>query len=120
MRGILKSGGSIEVEWPLARALQVADQAVGVPVLEELYDHMKATPVSPDLPQIWKELGVDRRAGTVVFNDSATLAPIRMAITSLASRNQESEVRSHCKSEVAGVQETGYPGRIKYRRPIDR
>ncbi len=122
MRGILNSGGNIEVEWPLARALQVADQAVGVPVLEELYDHMKATPVSPDLPQIWKELGVDRRAGTVVFNDSATLAPIRRAITSLASGNQKSEVRSQelQESEVAGVQETGYPGRINYLRPIDR
>jgi len=82
MRGILKSGGSIEVEWPLARALQVADQAVGVPVLEELYDRMKATPLTPDLHQIWKELGVDRQAGTVVFNDSAPLAPIRRAITS--------------------------------------
>jgi hypothetical protein len=85
-RGILKSGGCIEVEWPLARALQVADQAVGVPVLEELYDRMRATPVTPDLPQLWKELGVDRQAGTVVFNDSASLAPIRRAITSPAPR----------------------------------
>ena len=81
MRGILKAGGSIEVEWPLARALKVADQAVGVPVLEELYDQMKAKPVTPDLPQIWKDLGVDRQAGTVVFDDSAPLAPIRRAIT---------------------------------------
>jgi hypothetical protein len=80
-RGILKGGGSIEVEWPLARALQVADHAVGVPVLEELYDQMKATPVSPDLQQIWKDLGVDRQAGKVVFDDSAPLAPIRRAIT---------------------------------------
>jgi hypothetical protein len=81
MRGILKAGGSIEVEWPLARALQIADQAVGVPVLEELYDRMKATPVSPDLHQLWKDLGVDRQAGKVVFDDSAPLAPIRKAIT---------------------------------------
>ena len=81
MRGILKSGGSIEVEWPLARALQVADEAVGVPVLEELYHQMKATPVSPDLPKLWKDLGVSRQDGTIVFDDSAPLAPIRRAIT---------------------------------------
>jgi hypothetical protein len=82
MRGILKAGGSIEVEWPLARALKVADQAVGVPVLEELYDRMKATPVTPDLHQLWKDLGVDRQGETVVFDDSAPLASIRRAITS--------------------------------------
>jgi len=80
-RGILKSGGSIEVEWPLERALRVADQAVGVPVLEELYDRMKAKPISPDLDQLWKDLGVSRQAGTVVFDDSAPLAAIRRAIT---------------------------------------
>jgi hypothetical protein len=81
MRGILKAGGSIEVEWPLERALKVADQAVGVPVLEELYDRMKAKAVSPDLDQLWKELGVQRQGGTVVFDDSAPLAAIRRAIT---------------------------------------
>jgi hypothetical protein len=80
MRGILKAGGSIEVEWPLARALKVADQAVGVPVLEELYDRMKGTPVTPDLHQLWKDLGVDRQGETVVFDDSAPLASIRRAI----------------------------------------
>jgi hypothetical protein len=80
-RGILKAGGSIEVDWPLERALHVADQAVGVPVLEELYNRMKATPVSPDLDQLWKELGVERRGETVVFDDSAPLAAIRRAIT---------------------------------------
>ena len=81
MRGILKSGGSIEVEWPLERALQVADQAVGVPVLEELYDRMKAKPVTPDLRQLWKDLGVERQGETVVFDDAAPLAAIRRAIT---------------------------------------
>lgn len=81
MRGILKAGGSIEVEWPLARALETADQAVGVPVLEELYNRMKATPVTPDLNKIWNDLGVERQAGTVIFDDATPLAPIRRAIT---------------------------------------
>lgn len=81
MRGILKAGGSIEVEWPLVRALEIADRAVGVPVLEDLYKRMKATPVTPDLNQLWKDLGVERQAGTVVFDDSAPLASIRRSIT---------------------------------------
>jgi hypothetical protein len=84
MRGILKAEGSIEVEWPLERALKVADQAVGVPVLEQLYDRMRAKPVSPDLDQLWKELGVERRGETVVFDDSAPLAAVRRAITARA------------------------------------
>jgi hypothetical protein len=85
MRGILKTGGSIEVEWPLSRALQTADQAIGVPVLEEMYDRMKSNPVSPDLNQLWKELGVERRGETVVFDNSAPFAAIRRAITESAN-----------------------------------
>jgi hypothetical protein len=81
VRGIQKSGGSIEVEWPLERALEAADQAVGVSVLEDLYNRMRATPVSPDLDQLWKELGVERQGKTVVFDDTAPLAAIRRAIT---------------------------------------
>jgi hypothetical protein len=86
VRGIQKSGGSIEVEWPLDRALQAGDQAVGVSVLEDLYNRMKATPVSPDLDQLWKELGVERQGKTVVFDDTAPLAAIRRAITETQSR----------------------------------
>jgi hypothetical protein len=86
VRGIQKSGGSIEVEWPLERALETADQAVGVSVLEDLYNRMRATPVSPDLDQLWKELGVERQGKTVVFDDTAPLAAIRRAITEPQSR----------------------------------
>jgi hypothetical protein len=81
VRGIQKSGGSIEVEWPLERALEAADQAIGVPVLEDLYNRMRATPVSPDLNELWKELGIERHSKTVIFDDTAPLAAIRRAIT---------------------------------------
>jgi hypothetical protein len=87
LRGILKAGGSIQVEWPLERALKIADQAVGVPALEELYDRMKATPISPDLDQLWKSLGVERRGETVVFDNSAPFAAIRRAITESANHD---------------------------------
>jgi hypothetical protein len=81
MRGILKSGGSIEVEWPLERALQVGDQAAGLSVLEELYNKMRATPMAPDLNQLWKELGVSRQGDRTVFDETAPLAAVRRAIT---------------------------------------
>ena len=81
MRGILKSGGSIEVEWPLDRALQVGDQAAGVSVLEDLYNKMQAAPMAPDLNQLWKELGVSRQGDRTVFDDTAPLAAVRRAIT---------------------------------------
>ena len=80
LRGILKSGGSIEVEWPMARALQTADRTVGVPVLERMYDKMKAAPVAPDLDQLWKDLGIKYDGSGVTFDDSAPLAAVRKAI----------------------------------------
>jgi hypothetical protein len=81
MRGILQAGGNIESDWPLVRALETADGATGVPVLAELYARMKATAVKSDLDKLWLELGVQRRGGEIVFDDSAPLASIRRAIT---------------------------------------
>ena len=81
VRGILKAGGSIESEWTLARALEIADRAAGVSVLEELYEKMKAAPFAPDLGNLWQQLGVERRGADTVFNDFAPLAAIRKAIT---------------------------------------
>src|SRR6516162_8326992 len=80
LRAILASGGTIEVEWPLIRALQTADRATGVPVLEQLYEKMRATPVSPDLDQLWKDLGIKFDGKRATFDDSAPLAAVRKAI----------------------------------------
>ncbi len=77
LRGILAVGGSVEVEWPLIRALKAADDAVGVPVMTELYSQMKAAPVEPDLDALWKTLGVEGSASGVAFNDNAPEASIR-------------------------------------------
>jgi hypothetical protein len=81
LRGILSAGGNLESEWPLSRALTTADRAAGVTVLEDLYAKMRASPVAPDLDGLWRQLGVGRWAGTLVFDDSAPLAAIRKAIT---------------------------------------
>jgi hypothetical protein len=81
LRAILNAGGTIESEWTLARALEIGDSATGVPVLRELYDKMKGAPAPVDLSVLWKELGVERRGGTIRFDNSAPLAVIRRAIT---------------------------------------
>jgi hypothetical protein len=81
LRAILKAGGTIDSDWPLTRAFEVGDRATGVPVLRELYSKMKDTPAPVDLDALWKELGVSRRAGQVIFSEDAPLAAVRKAIT---------------------------------------
>jgi hypothetical protein len=81
LRAILRAGGTIESNWPLSRTLETGDRATGVPVLHELYNRMKATPAPVDLSALWKELGVVRRSGKIEFDDGASLAAIRKAIT---------------------------------------
>jgi hypothetical protein len=80
LRAVL-SEGNIESEWSLERAIAVGDKATGVPVLHELYEQMKATPVNVDLDALWKKLGVNAVNGKVVFDDNAPLAAVRKAIT---------------------------------------
>jgi hypothetical protein len=82
LQGIVAAGGSIEVSWPIDRALAVGDRAVGGKVLVSLYEEMsgKASPV--DLTALWKELGVERQGDTAVFDDHAPLAAIRKSILS--------------------------------------
>jgi predicted metalloprotease with PDZ domain len=81
LRGVLSASGGIRSEWPIARALKAGDEAVGVPVLEELYAQMKSTPISPDLAALWRRLGVETKPGDAPFDDLAPEAPIRRAIS---------------------------------------
>lgn len=82
LRGIVRAGGTIEVEWPIERALEAGDRVTGGTTLLSLYRQMrdKAEPV--DLAALWQELGVMRRGTTVIFDDAAPLAAIRKAILS--------------------------------------
>lgn len=81
LRGILDAGGDIRRDWPIEKALQMGDQATRVPVLIPLYDKMKDKPYQVDLPEMWKELGVERTGDTVRFVDSVPLAKTRDSIT---------------------------------------
>ena len=85
LRGIVRAGGNMQHDWPLVRALKVGDDAVGVPVLTELYDQMKATPVTPDLDAMWRDLGVRPSGDSVSFDQSAPQASIVRSI--MASRS---------------------------------
>jgi len=81
LRGILQNDGNVTFNWELSHALDEGDRATGVPVLKELYQAMRATPVYVDLPTLWHKLGIEIDGDTVTFNDNAPLAPIRRAIT---------------------------------------
>jgi hypothetical protein len=81
LRGILAASGGIQSEWPLDRALKAGDEAVGVPVLENLYARISVTPMSPDLAALWSRLGIEQKGDDVTLNDSAPEAAIRRAIS---------------------------------------
>jgi len=80
LRGVLKAGGSIRVDWPLTRVLDLGDQAVGVAVLRPLYEqmHLDSNPV--DLDGLWRRLGVARHGRQVTLDDTAPLAAVRRSI----------------------------------------
>lgn len=81
MRGVLAAGGNFERHWPVARILAAADDAVGVPVLTELYAKMRADPAPADLDALWALLGVGASGERTTLDDTAPGAPIRRAIT---------------------------------------
>lgn len=89
LRGILGAGGDIQKHWNLQDALGAGDHAVGVSVLQPLYAKMKDKPVSVDLATLWAKLGVQSDGAIVRFDDSATLAAIRQAITMAESNAVE-------------------------------
>jgi hypothetical protein len=80
LRAIVNAGGNMETSWPLTRALEVGDRAVGAPVLMGLYEEMNATQLKPDLPQLWRKLGVETAHRPVTFDDTAPWASTRRAI----------------------------------------
>lgn len=75
-----RAGGTIEVDWPLQRAFDIGDRATGTEVLTQLYSDMGVKHASIDLPLLWRQLGVGRREGKIVFDDGAPLANVRRAI----------------------------------------
>ena len=81
LRAIVAAGGSHLADWDVDRTLAIADGATGTTVLGDLYREMRDSPTAPDLSDLWRRLGVDKRDGQVVLDDAAALAEIRRAIT---------------------------------------
>src|SRR5579872_491548 len=79
LRAIAKSGTMLD-DWPLTRALKAGDDAVGVPVLTELYARMKDAPYDPNLPMLWQRLGVNLAGDSVTFDSAAPDASIVTSI----------------------------------------
>jgi hypothetical protein len=82
MRAINRAGGTIDADWPVERAFEIGDKATDGKTLMELYGRMRSAPVMVDLPDLWKQLGIERRDGAVLFDDHAPLAAIRKRIIS--------------------------------------
>lgn len=82
MRGVVAAGGVHDQDWPVSRVLFAADKAIGMTVMSDLYEKMRAAPVSPDLGKLWIELGIVDDGASARFDDRANLAAVRRAITS--------------------------------------
>jgi hypothetical protein len=86
LRAIDRAGGTIEVDWPLERAIEIGDKATGGKTLAELYSKMAFQPVAIDLDHLWEQLGVLRTGGGITLDDHAPLAAIRGAICGHAQK----------------------------------
>jgi basic amino acid/polyamine antiporter, APA family len=80
MKAVLRASGGLSSDWNIDRVFATADAAVGVPVLAELYAQMKDRPFAPDLPALWRSLGIEAEGTAIRLNDQAPLAAVRRAI----------------------------------------
>jgi hypothetical protein len=81
LRAVLAAGGDARARWAIDRFLDVADAALGRPVLRPLYERMALTRGEVDLPALWARLGVVAGHGGVTFDDRAPEAALRRSIT---------------------------------------
>lgn len=80
LRAVVNSGGDHRSHWPLETALATADKATGTTVLMDLYRKWRATAVDPELPELWKQLGIVPQGQSIAFDKNAELAEVRKAI----------------------------------------
>ena len=95
--GIQAAGGNYEQIWSVDRTLAMGDEATGQTVLTEFYNKWRAMPVSPDMPALWKALGIKASGETVQFDSNAPLAKVREAMT--MRRTNAAKVESKAGSQ---------------------
>ena len=75
--------GSYTTDATLKTVLIAGDKGTGTSVLQDLYAKSAHQPISVDLVQIWRRLGVNFDGGTVTLDGSAPDASIRNSIFAL-------------------------------------
>ncbi len=80
MSAVLRESGGVAFDWSIDRVFEVGDKATGTTVLRDLYAQMKDKPVSPDLQELWKQLGIRQSGDGVELHDDAPLTATRNAI----------------------------------------
>lgn len=80
LRAIANQGGTAASDWSAAQALKAGDEAVGLTVLEDLYEQMALRPATLDVNSLMKELGVRSNGPHTYLDERAPLAYIRRAI----------------------------------------
>jgi hypothetical protein len=88
LRAIVAAGGTIDKDWSLQTILKIGDEATGTDVLAEMYARWSREPVTVDLPDLWRQLGVVGGPAGVSLNRSAPLAEIRRSIMSVPRTNR--------------------------------
>ncbi len=81
LRAILKATGGFAADRDIDEVLSIGDAATGTRVLEDLYGKIKTTALSPDLDLLWSRLGIPKDPKSEAFDDRASLAAVRIAIT---------------------------------------
>lgn len=83
LRAIAREGGNVAVTWSLDRALAVGDAGTGTQVLRDLRARLGASSETVDLAALFRDLGVRLDGDRVAYDEGATLAAVRRAITEI-------------------------------------
>ncbi len=81
LRAISRESQGNSADWDVRRFLSSGDKATGLNVLSHLYGEMAQAPITTDLQEMWRELGVEPAGGSVRFQEGAPEAAIRRALT---------------------------------------
>ena len=81
LRAVLADGGDASASWSLERTLDALERAAGHPVFRHRLSEWRASRPREDLAELWRRLGVMRRAEGVAFDDEAPLAAIRRSLS---------------------------------------
>jgi hypothetical protein len=84
LRAVLEEGGDATVKWDLDRFVATVDGRIGAPSLATLVERHQFRGAAIALPDLWRDLGMQRNGDAVSFDETAPLAAVRRAI--IASR----------------------------------